>query len=115
MLTPEEWVRQHVIAFFIQEGYPKGRMSIEKRLKGSEKRYDLVVFDRDINPLVLVECKAPHVSISQATIQQATEYIEILGSPYVILTNGLSHYTISRFKESVQISQEIPHFSKISH
>src|ERR1700752_4612084 len=66
ILTPEEWVRQHVIHFLIfEKGYPQGLMEVEKNIKlfNTEKRVDILVRTKDLKPLLLVECKAQEVRL----------------------------------------------------
>ena len=95
VLTPEEWVRQHVIQFLIQEcNYPKSYINVEKLLKinGLNKRYDAVVFNRDGSIFLLVECKAPEIKISQTTFDQIARYNMVLKSNYLMVTNGLEHF-----------------------
>ncbi len=96
VLTPEEWVRQHTVAYLIQNGTSKGRIAVEYQLayNGRIKRADIVVVDDEGNPFLLVECKAPDVSISETTLNQAAQYNKELNVRHVILTNGRSHYTI---------------------
>ena len=75
VLTPEEWVRQHVVQFLIQEKkYPLSHINVEKQitLNGLKKRYDVVVFKPNGELHILVECKAPEVSISQMTFMEVT-------------------------------------------
>lgn len=94
MLTPEEWVRQHWINFLIHHhNYPKGLFSLEKGLKYNQlsKRTDLVVFDRQSNPYLLVECKAPGVKINEKTLSQIMTYNTRLQCHNLILSNGLVH------------------------
>lgn len=94
VLTPEEWVRQHWINFLINHhGYPRGLFSLEKGLKYNQllKRTDLIVFDRDSNPYLLIECKAPSIKIDQKTLSQAMRYNHKLNCPNLILSNGLLH------------------------
>ncbi len=95
VLTPEEWVRQHVIHFLnIEKGIPFGRMVAEYSLtyNGREKRADILSFDEAGNPQLLVECKAPEVTISSETLFQIGQYQKILGARFLMLTNGLEHY-----------------------
>lgn len=94
-LTPEEWVRQHVIHFLILEKkYPKSHINVEKVLKinGLTKRYDVVVFDKTGQILILVECKSTHNMINQAVFDQISRYNLTLKAPFLMLTNGLIHY-----------------------
>ena len=95
VLTPEEWVRQHVVAFLIEEKkYPKSHINVEKLLKINDlkKRYDVVVYNPDGTIFLLVECKAPEIKISQTTFDQIARYNMVLQSNYLMLTNGLNHY-----------------------
>lgn len=92
---PEEQVRQRLIRFLIDErGFPAGRMSVERQIKlnGLAKRYDLVVFDRQLRPLVLAECKAPTEKIAQRTFRQIARYNLTMRVPFLIVTNGLRHF-----------------------
>jgi hypothetical protein len=114
VLTPEEWVRQHVVHQLITNNFPKGRISVEKSLPNSTKRYDALYFDEKLSPYLLVECKAPSVSISQSVLNQVMRYISLLDIPHVLLSNGLSHFWFSRKGTSIEIKQEIPLFSAIS-
>ncbi len=95
LLTPEEWVRQHVVRFLLeQKKYPKSHINVEKIIKinGLTKRYDVVVFQPDGNILVLVECKAPSVPISQSTFDQIARYNMTVNAVHMMVTNGLDHY-----------------------
>lgn len=95
ILTPEEWVRQHVVQFLLEEKkYPKSLINVEKVLKvnGLRKRYDAVVFNPDGSIKVLVECKAPEVKISQATFDQIALYNMTMKANFLMVTNGLNHY-----------------------
>src|SRR5690606_4565246 len=83
VLTPEEWVRQHVVHYLINEkGYPMSLINVEKLLllNGMARRYDVVVFNPDGSIQLLVECKAPVVPISQQTFDQIARYNMILQS-----------------------------------
>jgi hypothetical protein len=95
IVTPEEWVRQHVVQFLLQDKkYPKSHINVEKLLKinGLIKRYDVVVYKPDGNISILVECKAPVVKISQSTFDQIARYNMTLNADYLMVTNGLNHY-----------------------
>lgn len=94
-LTPEEWVRQHFISFLIDEKkYPKSLIAneISIKLNSTDKRCDSVVYDRFLNPLIIVEYKAPEVEITQAVFDQISRYNIVFKVPYLIVSNGLSHY-----------------------
>lgn len=95
LLTPEEWVRQHVVQFLLQDKkYPKSYINVEKLIKinNLSKRYDGVVFEPNGEIFLLIECKAPEVAISQQTFDQIARYNLVLKAKYLMVTNGLNHY-----------------------
>jgi len=95
VLQPEEWVRQHCVHYLItHKNYPKSLINVEKELKvnGLKKRYDIVVYNPDGSIEVIVECKAPYVSINQSTFDQIARYNLTLNANYLMVTNGLNHY-----------------------
>ena len=115
VLTPEEWVRQHVIFYLTQEKkYPLSLIAVEKQLKINKmiKRSDIVIFNSDGNPEILVECKAPYIEISQHTFDQIARYNLAIRSTYLMVTNGLTHYycQIDNDKEAYIFLREIPEY-----
>ena len=95
VLTPEEWVRIHVIQFLIQEkNYPKSLINVEKLIKINtiSKRYDIVVYQPNGEIFLLIECKKPDVSINQLVFDQIARYNLTLKAKYLMVTNGLNHY-----------------------
>ena len=113
ILTPEEWVRQHVVQFLIVEKkYPKSYINVEKVLKINNltKRYDVVVFNPDGSLFLLVECKSADVKIAQATFDQIARYNLTLKATYLMVTNGLNHYycEMDFENESYRFLQELP-------
>ncbi|MFD0836379.1 type I restriction enzyme HsdR N-terminal domain-containing protein [Mariniflexile aquimaris] len=95
ILQPEEWVRQHCVLYLIQEKkYPKSHINVEKELivNDLKKRYDIVVFNTDGSIHLIVECKAPTVTINQSTFNQIAQYNQVLNANYLMVTNGINHY-----------------------
>lgn len=93
VLTPEEWVRQHTIAWLVShKGIPALRISQEYpvNINGLHQRADIVVVDEFAKPHILVECKAPEIKIDNEVAMQASRYNKVIGARYVILTNGKS-------------------------
>ena len=94
-LTPEEWVRQHFVHFLIEhKGYPKALMANEIQLAiGNKKlRCDSVLYDRTLKPRMIIEYKAPTVSITQKAFDQITIYNMLLHVDYLVVSNGIKHY-----------------------
>ena len=95
-LTPEEWVRQNVLHFLLGKGYPASLIAIERGItvNDTQKRFDIVVYDRESNPLILVECKAQNEPINQQVVMQIAGYNLTLKAKYFWLTNGDDNYFI---------------------
>ena len=90
-LTPEEWVRQQLLHRLVEQfGYPASLIAVEAAITVGEakKRCDAVVYDRTMRPLVLIECKAETVPLTQKTLDQAITYNRKLNVPYLLLYNG---------------------------
>jgi predicted type IV restriction endonuclease len=118
ILTPEEWVRQHVVRYLLEEkNYPKSHVNVEKIIKinGLTKRYDVVVFKPDGTIFLLVECKAPSIVISQQTFDQIARYNMSLSADYMMVTNGLNHYfcQINQEQEKYHFLPDVPQYTYI--
>lgn len=110
--TPEEWVRQHFIKWLILErNYPASSIAIEGGLKLNRlsKRTDIVVF-KDNNPLLLVECKAPTIALSQSVFDQLFRYNLKINAPLLAVTNGIKHVFAVIQDEQPRFIQELPSF-----
>ena len=94
-LTPEEWVRQHFLNLLINHrNYPKALIKVEGGLVYNQlkKRSDILVFDRNGKPWMIIECKAFNIAIDETTLRQVSVYNQTHKSEYVVVTNGLKHY-----------------------
>ncbi len=116
LLTPEEWVRQHVVQFLLQDKkYPKSYINVEKLIKINDlsKRYDGVVFQPNGDIFLLIECKASEVPISQQTFDQIARYNLVLKAKYLMVTNGLNHYfcQMDFENEKYVFLKELPEYS----
>ncbi len=117
VLTPEEWVRQHVINYLLNDKrYPQSHVNVEKQilLNGLKKRYDIVVFNADGTIHLLVECKAPKINITQKTFDQIAQYNIDLDATYLMVTNGVSHFycQMSKTDEKYEFLKQIPEFNR---
>lgn len=110
VLTPEEWVRQHVIQYLTQtKKYNLSSIKAEHPVKinGLNQRIDLLVYSKT-EPLILVECKKPDVEITQETLNQAMRYNQIVKAKYIYLTNGLQHIISEEINQDLIFHREIP-------
>lgn len=115
-LTPEEWVRQNFVNFLTaHRGYPQGLTANEVTLKlnGLSRRCDTVVYDRNLRPLLVVEYKAPSVEITQKVFDQAARYNIVMGAPYLIVSNGLTHYCCRFDGAGYVFLRDIPAYADI--
>ena len=97
LLTPEEWVRQHVIHYLIgYKGTPIERINSEHLLKinGQNRRCDVVVVDAFGNAKLIIECKAPEIGLDEKVFLQTSNYIQKSKAAYFWMTNGLNHVMV---------------------
>lgn len=118
-LTPEEWVRQHFILYLHQQLlYPLELMQVEGSisLNGMSKRCDIVVYDSNVRPLIIVECKKETVPLTQKVIDQACRYNLVLQVPFLCLTNGTQQICCQVDFENKQLLPipELPKYHKKS-
>ena len=114
--TPEEWVRQHIIHYLINhKQVPASMISVEKQLllNNTKRRTDLVVFNSNLKPILIIECKAPEVDINQLTVNQALRYNLELNVASVFLSNGLNHVFLKLDQNSPEILKEIPSYQNL--
>jgi hypothetical protein len=117
VLTPEEWVRQHFAQYLInQKHYPKTLIKLEggHKLHGMARRSDIVVYNTAGEKILLVECKAPSVSIDQKTFDQVARYNMVHKVKLVAVTNGLQHYYCRIDFENLayQFIEELPGYGE---
>ena len=115
VLTPEEWVRQHFVMYLIEEKkYPVSLIAIEKQLtiNNRKKRTDILIFNAEGKPDIIVECKAPKIKITQDTFDQIARYNLKLNANFLIVTNGLEHFycKMDFENETYVFLKEIPNY-----
>jgi hypothetical protein len=113
LLTPEEWVRQHIIQYLLDHhNYAKGLISVEGGMKYNQllKRTDVLVHDHHGKPYLLIECKSFDVTLSNKAVEQAAVYNKKIRAPYVLITNGLQHYCcyLNNRKSRYEKYEDIP-------
>ena len=117
-LTPEEEVRQETIRWLHEQvGCPMGLMASEYGFTYNRRKYraDIVVFGRDLSPLLLVECKAPEVTIDGSVIEQAVRYNRVLRVKLILVTNGKTSYLCRRNPETgnFDFTAEVPTYEEM--
>ncbi|HWZ05259.1 MAG TPA: type I restriction enzyme HsdR N-terminal domain-containing protein [Mucilaginibacter sp.] len=118
VITPEEWVRQHFVQYLInQKKYPKTLIKLEggHKLHGMAKRSDIVVYNPAGEKILLVECKAPSVTIDQKTFDQVARYNMVHKVKVIAVTNGLQHYFCLIDFEAVNYKfiEDLPAYSQL--
>ena len=117
-LTPEEWVRQHFVHYIIeQKGYPKGLLANEVELQIGDKklRCDTLLYNRALQPRMIIEYKAPDIAITQRVFNQITVYNFLLHVDYLIVSNGCQHYCCRMDYEKGEYTflQDIPLYTEL--
>ena len=118
VITPEELVRQMLLLYMIEEkGFPKNKINVEKQVlvNGQPKRFDILVYSKETQPVLLVECKAPNVPIDEMVLDQIARYNMVLKVNFLIMTNGIETFCcqVDYEKETFEILDEIPNFNKL--
>ncbi len=116
VLTPEEWVRQHFVHFLVTyREFPPNLIRLEAKLRYDKltKWADILVYSRLGNPVLMVECKAPTVKVSADTLHQLAGYTKGAPVPYLVLTNGLSHYYLHTDARDVHWLPDIPFYEEL--
>jgi hypothetical protein len=114
MLTPEEWVRQNFLQYLIQvKKYPSSLIAVEKEIQLGElaKRFDIVVYDQNTQPWMIIECKEMEVALNEQVLNQALRYNITLNVPYIVLTNGTHCFGFSGKKGILEELSELPNFT----
>ena len=117
-LTPEEWVRQHFVEYLIEEKqFPAALMANEVSLtqNGIKRRCDTLVANREGQPLVIVEYKAPEIEITQQVFDQIVRYDMVLRARYLMVSNGMSHYCcqIDYENNTYSFLNDIPEYAEL--
>ena len=113
MLTPEEWVRQNFLQYLIQtKKYPASLIAVEKELKLGElkKRADIIVYDTNTRPWLMIECKAMSEALNEKVLQQILRYHITIPVPFLIITNGSFCFGFEKVDGSFTEINELPEF-----
>jgi hypothetical protein len=108
LLSPEEWVRQHVLNFLVNEKkYPASSISVEKELQLNDlkKRYDIVVYNNRLEPELIVECKAPYIALDKTVVEQALRYNLVVKAKLLMISNGISDLVFNLNNEIVELAE----------
>jgi hypothetical protein len=116
VLTPEEWVRQNFLNYLIHDnGYPASLLAVEKglRINNLAKRCDIIAYNKEGKPVVLIECKASNVALNQQVFDQIARYNLKLEVPYLVVTNGIHHIYCSMDLENKKyvFIKDLPKFN----
>lgn len=117
-LTPEEWVRQQVLASLeTQCGYPHSLIAVEVPIEvaGLRKRCDAIVYSIDMKPLMLLEFKAETVPLTQKVLDQAAVYNRQLKVPYLVLSNGAQSVAVRVLPTEYEYLNQIPLWNQLSN
>jgi hypothetical protein len=111
LLTPEEWVRQNFVQYLIiEKKYPATIIAMEKEIQLGElkKRFDVVVYDSNHQPWMMIECKAAEIKLDETVLQQILRYNISMPVPFIIITNGNLTYGWQKKDNDLHLIQELP-------
>ena len=113
ILQPEELVRQLLLCYFIKStNFHRNQIQVEKKIQIHDliRRFDIVIYNKEVTPFLLVECKAPDIKINQSTFDQIAVYNMKLNAPYLLVSNGINTYCvqINHDTKSYEFLTEIP-------
>lgn len=111
LLTPEEWVRQNFVQYLIKtKKYPSALIAVEKEIHLGEmkKRFDILVYDKNHQPLMMIECKAADVKLNEDTLQQVLRYNMSIPVQFIVITNGNTNFAWQKINNGLGPILEIP-------
>jgi hypothetical protein len=111
LLTPEEWVRQNFVQYLIQvKKYPAALIAMEKMIRLGElkKRFDILVYDSNHLPWMMIECKAPAIKLDETVLHQLLRYHISVPTGLLIISNGEYSYGWEKKEQRLQLIQELP-------
>jgi hypothetical protein len=111
VLTPEEWVRQNFIQWLTRvKNYPASLIALEKEIQLGElkKRFDILVYDKEHKPWMMIECKGAEIKLDEAVLQQILRYNISVPVEFIIITNGNLTYGWQRINNELRLVEEIP-------
>jgi hypothetical protein len=111
LLTPEEWVRQNFVQYLVQvKNYPPSLVAMEKviRLGELNKRFDILVYNKDHQPWIMIECKAPLIQLNETVLHQLLRYHISVPTGILVITNGEFSFGWQKAEQNLQLIEELP-------
>lgn len=114
-LTPEERVRQHIISVLIKDkNIPQSLIAVEAQIKVGKllKRFDILVYDRELKPWMIIECKEENIDLNPEILNQVIRYNQTLDAPFLLITNGKNFFCFKKdnFSSQLESQKEFPVF-----
>jgi hypothetical protein len=116
LLNEEEWVRQNFIQYLVQElKYPSELIAVEKEIQLGDlkKRFDILVYDRDHKPWMLIECKGGEIGLNEKVLHQVLRYNISMPANFLVITNGQFTYAWEKIRSELKEVQQMPEWNKI--
>ena len=111
ILTPEEWVRQNIVQYLLQiKGYPSSLVAMEKMINVGElkKRFDILIYDTNHQPWMMIECKEPGVPLDEMVLHQLLRYHSSVPVSYLVISNGTTTYGWEKQGNDLNLIHEFP-------
>jgi hypothetical protein len=112
-VRPEERVRLSLVDYLLLEAaVPTSRMAFESPVKltqdDNKVRTDIICYDQDFTPKLLVECKAPEIKLDEKAAIQIARYNQKVNAPYLLISNGWLDFWFKNVAGSIKDLGEIP-------
>jgi len=111
LLTAEEWVRQNFVQYLIKiKNYPSTLIALEKEIQLGElkKRFDVLIYNKDHKPWMMIECKGSEIRLNDAVLQQALRYNISVPVEFIVITNGSFTYGWQRSGTDLKLMNDLP-------
>lgn len=111
VLTPEEWVRQNFVQYLTQvKQYPAALIALEKEILLGElaKRFDILIYDRNHKPWMMIECKGMEIPLNESVLEQVLRYNMSVPVPHLVITNGSYTVAFKKTKGVLERMEELP-------
>lgn len=114
LLLPEEFVRQVLVHYLIKElSYPQSRIQVERGVETNRKmgRYDIIIYDKAVQPWMLIECKSHRVQLDQKVFDQLGGYNLSMQAPFYLVSNGITTYCYQKTESGYEVLNGLPEYS----
>ena len=104
-------MRQNFVQYLLMEmQYPSSLIALERQIALGEltKRFDILVYDRNYNPWMMVECKSMNIPLNSKVLDQVLRYNISIPVRFLVITNGHACYGFDRSPGKLEELTRLP-------